>query len=681
MSVSIVMLTYNNYGKFERCMRSMFPLIMRDDLLEVIIIDNGSKEKQLITYLSAISEEFRKINVILSPKNLGVAGGRKKLFSMVKGDYIISVDSDVVFVDSDYMFEVIKRNLKPLPWEDGGDGQLFLIGGGGGDHVHFPSVYMTDVVNRLNREKKNEFLIVDEVAGWCQCFRRALLEKVEMDDRFHPFWGEDSDFCIQIRRLEGKCAIFGRGVIEHSWSSCRKEENRADLLEKWELILEKWSDTREGFTFDKGYYSKIYGIANPIMDYFTKGIFNGRIYDKSVSSLFCAGVEKMEEMESYLTVENLSKYYYTFHQTSLGGWSHEDLYIIDTKHGECELPPPESSVIYVHRPNQSCDILRGNFKKMMNLSLKVDIEDPYIILLILMNLIRRHHYNNVYLHNFELKEAPKEKKYNRKGLRRLFRCPPSNEGEELQTQFNYEILMRTYLSYPVQKMLMAALMIPFDYPNIVAPEYSPKHILPELFSLVYSEREQKKTLTIVISENNESVDRSTKYLQGDILYIDSGYTVSELPNGVKWYHWIEECTLRKLFKFISEEFFQIYDYDIICITNIDEYKIVSDIREFYDRSLYQNQCLILGDLSFFSFSIDDLDQISKIMKFFEQAEGKMINNKPINVDKSFNQNVLDKIYFAEVWKKKVDEETTTYYRDDDSFLKPVDFPLLQKEGF
>lgn len=680
MSFSIVMLTYNNREKFERCMNSMFPILTRKDLLEIIILDNGSKDKHLISYLSDINKNFSKVKVFLSPKNLGVAGGRKKLYNMAKGEYIISVDSDVVFKDYDFMFASVKLNLKPLPWEKVHEkkegNQLFLIGGGGGNHVHFPSIYMSDVVNMMNREKKNEFLILDEVAGWCQCFRKALLEKVEMDDRFHPFWGEDSDFCIQIKRLGGKCAIFGRGVIDHIWSTCRKEENRQDLMEKWEMVLEKWSDTREGFIFDKEYYSKLYQVKNPITDYFTNGIFHGKVYDKSVSTEFCAGEESLEDMEKYLTVDNLGKYYYSITESSLGGSMCEDLYIVDTKHGNFKFPPPESSVIYVHYPSRSCDTC--GYKKQMHILLKVDIQDPYMILLILMDVIRKYQYNNVYLHNFEMKEY--DKKYNRKGLRRLIRSF-GNEYEDLPTQFSYSHLLDTYLSYPVQKMLRSALMIPFDYPNIVAPEYSPKHILPELFCRIYNDQQEKKILTIAISGDSDLVKKSIKYLQGDVLYIDSGYTISKIPKGIDWYHRIEEYTIRKLFKFLGEDFFDIYNYDVICLINVDEYKLVSDIREFYERSLYQNQCFVHGVPSIISFSIDDLDVFVKIMNFFDQAEGKTINNKPINVEVSVVQNIFEKIHFTEIWKKKVEEEVITYYRDDDSFSKPADFPLLQKECY
>ena len=50
-SISIVMLTYNNFEKFMRCMSSMFLLITDDRIKEFIILDNGSYQVELKQFL------------------------------------------------------------------------------------------------------------------------------------------------------------------------------------------------------------------------------------------------------------------------------------------------------------------------------------------------------------------------------------------------------------------------------------------------------------------------------------------------------------------------------------------------------------------------------------------------------------------------------------------------------
>lgn len=51
MSISIVMLTYNNYEKFLRAMTSMFYFITDDRIKEFIFLDNGSHEIELKKFL------------------------------------------------------------------------------------------------------------------------------------------------------------------------------------------------------------------------------------------------------------------------------------------------------------------------------------------------------------------------------------------------------------------------------------------------------------------------------------------------------------------------------------------------------------------------------------------------------------------------------------------------------
>ena len=57
---------------------------------------------------------------------------------------------------------------------------------------------------------------------------------IYMDEQFTPFWGEDSDFCYQIKLLNKKCGIIGKGAIAHKWSSCDKQDTRKSLYENVE---------------------------------------------------------------------------------------------------------------------------------------------------------------------------------------------------------------------------------------------------------------------------------------------------------------------------------------------------------------------------------------------------------------------------------------------------------------
>ena len=99
------MLTWNNYETFKRCITSMTPLILDERIQEFIILDNGSHEIELQKLLKATEKNYNKVKVIYSSQNLGIAKGRKYLYDLCKGEYILSFDSDVVIVNATMFME------------------------------------------------------------------------------------------------------------------------------------------------------------------------------------------------------------------------------------------------------------------------------------------------------------------------------------------------------------------------------------------------------------------------------------------------------------------------------------------------------------------------------------------------------------------------------------------------
>ena len=93
------MLTFNNYEKFLRSMTSMFFFITDNRVKEFIFLDNGSYQVELKNFLRQLDKQISKVRVIFSDKNLGIAKGRKVLFDSCQGDYIVSLDSDIVILN------------------------------------------------------------------------------------------------------------------------------------------------------------------------------------------------------------------------------------------------------------------------------------------------------------------------------------------------------------------------------------------------------------------------------------------------------------------------------------------------------------------------------------------------------------------------------------------------------
>ena len=177
------MLTYNDYAKTQECIETIREVLDDDLFYEFLILDNNSQASTR-DYIRSLSGK-NKIKTVLSDINLGVPAGRNRLFHLAKGEIIASLDSDVKLIDVDYFYKAVCV-LTHVP-------DVALCG--------MPA-YFTHFINQklvLNSCQKEGY--ADCVSGCCQIFYRYLLDHIRLDERFSPFWCEDTDFCFQIKNI------------------------------------------------------------------------------------------------------------------------------------------------------------------------------------------------------------------------------------------------------------------------------------------------------------------------------------------------------------------------------------------------------------------------------------------------------------------------------------------------
>ncbi|QNN24352.1 glycosyltransferase [Planctomycetales bacterium ZRK34] len=225
MTVSIVMLTCNNFAKATHCLPSWSFALDDDRVVEWLILDNASTNRELLKWLRAFADRTGdKVTIIESDENLGCAGGRDMLYRMAKGDVILSLDSDVVALDESPIDILLNALDHP------GVGIV-------GDHGCWVRPDWSWTTNTPDGYSGEAFAI----SGYCQCFRKDLLNNVALDLRFNPYWLEDTDFCAQIKHETGQIAYVTPCNIKHQWSKTNGN-NRADRLAKWQHLANKWHD-------------------------------------------------------------------------------------------------------------------------------------------------------------------------------------------------------------------------------------------------------------------------------------------------------------------------------------------------------------------------------------------------------------------------------------------------------
>ena len=94
IQISIITINYN--GLKDTC-ELIESLPLEDDSLEVIVVDNASKEDEA----TIIEQRYPQVKVIRSKENLGFAGGNNLGIQVARGKYLFFINNDVVLHTSD----------------------------------------------------------------------------------------------------------------------------------------------------------------------------------------------------------------------------------------------------------------------------------------------------------------------------------------------------------------------------------------------------------------------------------------------------------------------------------------------------------------------------------------------------------------------------------------------------
>jgi len=108
MLVSIIIPAYNEEKNIDSCLKSLLKQEISDDV-EVIVIDNASKDKTAEIVSGYVDKYPGKIFLVRSDKNLGPGGARNLGAKIARGEILVFLDADMIF-PSDFL----KKLIEPL---------------------------------------------------------------------------------------------------------------------------------------------------------------------------------------------------------------------------------------------------------------------------------------------------------------------------------------------------------------------------------------------------------------------------------------------------------------------------------------------------------------------------------------------------------------------------------------
>lgn len=219
MSVSIVQLTYDNADQVRRYMPTVAALAERPEVVEWLVLDNGSNDET-----RAALEELRspKLRIVWSAVNLGCGGGRNELWRQAAGDLVLSLDSDVDVTRPEALWQMAADLAQP---------GVRVVGEHGGwvrPDWSWTEEAAADYVGPASI-----------VCGFCQLFRRCEVDAWVHRPEYGPYWLDDSEFCLQLGAA-GWIARYGFG---HAWSHTNGRDEQV-RRRAWDSFRRRWRPAR-----------------------------------------------------------------------------------------------------------------------------------------------------------------------------------------------------------------------------------------------------------------------------------------------------------------------------------------------------------------------------------------------------------------------------------------------------
>lgn len=218
MQLSIVIITWNQLSFLQECLRSLEPVMQREDV-EVIVVDNGSKDGTC----QFLTENYPQILFIQNNCNKGVAYARNRGLEIARGEKVLFLDNDtIVNKNAIYGMEAylnehpqvglcacklvdnnnqIQDSFKPFP----------------GLWLKIKNVLGIAPQKLTNMQTISSPFEPVYVIGACQMIRHEVIERIGLLDEKIFYGPEDADYCLRIVAAGWKVMYLPQYTIIHHW--------------------------------------------------------------------------------------------------------------------------------------------------------------------------------------------------------------------------------------------------------------------------------------------------------------------------------------------------------------------------------------------------------------------------------------------------------------------------------
>jgi GT2 family glycosyltransferase len=240
--VAIVIATYSQGKLLEKCISSLKNITSYKNYKIYLVDDSGTGNIG-----REIKKKFKFIHVITNKENLGCSksynAGMKEALKDYNPDYIVLLNDDLEFIDSEWLSKIIFYGEK--------DEKIGILG----CRMIYPDRSMQWIAKKGriysfmkpgHFEKSEDILKaqrVKEIIGSCYIIKKRVIEEIGFwDEKFSPYYGEESDYSFRAAKKGFFFLYVGETEIIHNGASSIKNlfNEKVWFIKKRNAIRLEW---------------------------------------------------------------------------------------------------------------------------------------------------------------------------------------------------------------------------------------------------------------------------------------------------------------------------------------------------------------------------------------------------------------------------------------------------------